>query len=182
MEHTLKKLVLPVLALAAVIVAFVGVSAALERDDSSTPTESTTIPEADCTGSSTSTDGSADATSDDVACEDTSTDDTTTDDTTTDDTTTDDTLPEDDGPEDEGDADAPESGGRPENHGAAVSEAAHTCPPGPEHGPCVSEVARNKAGEPDDGEDDGDELSDSDDTAVSPGPEKGGRGKGRGGR
>jgi hypothetical protein len=31
----------------------------------------------------------------------------------------------------------------PDNHGLAVSTAAHECPEGPEHGPCVSAVARD---------------------------------------
>jgi hypothetical protein len=34
----------------------------------------------------------------------------------------------------------------PDNHGKAVSEAAHATPPGPGHGKAVSEVARSKAG------------------------------------
>lgn len=33
--------------------------------------------------------------------------------------------------------------------GAAVSEAARACPPGPEHGSCVSAVAHSHAGKPD---------------------------------
>jgi hypothetical protein len=37
-----------------------------------------------------------------------------------------------------------------ENHGAVVSEAAHTCEPGPGHGECVSEVARENHGHADD--------------------------------
>ena len=40
-----------------------------------------------------------------------------------------------------------------ENHGAVVSEAAHTCPTGPGHGECVSEVARENPGQADDADD-----------------------------
>ena len=47
------------------------------------------------------------------------------------------------------DADAAKAAGtqeHPENHGKYVSQAARDCPPGPEHGPCVSAVARSDAG------------------------------------
>ena len=44
-----------------------------------------------------------------------------------------------------------EDAGPPENtHGFAVSTAAKECPEGPEHGPCVREVARDNAGKDDD--------------------------------
>jgi cytoskeletal protein RodZ len=35
------------------------------------------------------------------------------------------------------------SSDHPDNHGAAVSQAAHDCPPGPGHGACVSAVAHD---------------------------------------
>lgn len=44
-----------------------------------------------------------------------------------------------------------ESGPEETTPGAAVSDAARTCPPGPEHGDCVSAVARSAAGEPNHG-------------------------------
>jgi hypothetical protein len=48
------------------------------------------------------------------------------------------------------DTDAPDgessSGEHADNHGAAVSQAAHDCPPGPGHGACVSAVAHSDAG------------------------------------
>ena len=47
----------------------------------------------------------------------------------------------------------------PDNHGAAVSEAAHTCPTGPEHGACVSEVARSNAGKDHGGADESDDQA-----------------------
>jgi hypothetical protein len=56
---------------------------------------------------------------------------------------TDDEGTTDDGTTDDGAA--PESA-ELENHGAAVSQAAHDCPPGPEHGPCVRDVAHSDAG------------------------------------
>ena len=37
-----------------------------------------------------------------------------------------------------------------DNHGAVVSEAAQSCPTGPGHGQCVSEVARENRGQADD--------------------------------
>jgi hypothetical protein len=63
----------------------------------------------------------------------------------------------------------------PENHGKHVSEAAHTCPPGPGHGACVREVAQSDVGKSDDAEataddaaevDDADAAEGDDDTAV----------------
>jgi len=46
-----------------------------------------------------------------------------------------------------------EGGGpHPENHGKHVSEAAAKCPPGSEHGPCVSAVARSNVGKGDKGD------------------------------
>ena len=39
-----------------------------------------------------------------------------------------------------------EPGTHPDNHGAAVSQAAHDTPPGPGHGKAVSEVARSNHG------------------------------------
>jgi len=51
--------------------------------------------------------------------------------------------------EDDGDEAA---GPHPENHGKHVSEAAATCPPGSEHGPCVSAVARSNVGQGDKGD------------------------------
>jgi hypothetical protein len=39
------------------------------------------------------------------------------------------------------------AGVHPDNHGADVSTAAHECPEGPEHGPCVSAVARDHDGD-----------------------------------
>jgi hypothetical protein len=38
------------------------------------------------------------------------------------------------------------AGEHPENHGLFVSEAAHNCPEGPEHGPCVAAVAKSDQG------------------------------------
>ena len=38
------------------------------------------------------------------------------------------------------------AGEHPENHGKYVSEAAQSCPPGPEHGACVSAVAHSDQG------------------------------------
>jgi hypothetical protein len=45
-----------------------------------------------------------------------------------------------------GDEDEGEAGEHPDNHGAAVSQAAHDTPPGPGHGKAVSEVARDNHG------------------------------------
>ena len=75
----------------------------------------------------------------------------------------------------------------PDNHGAAVSEAAHTCPPGPEHGACVREVAQSDAGKDHgttdqvDGSDDGpaDSIESADDSGH---PSGRGHGVGKGGR
>ena len=71
-----------------------------------------------------------------------------------------------------------------DNHGAAVSEAAHTCPPGPEHGACVREVAQSDAGKPHADETEEDETpetqGESAPPAAKPGGGKGGQGKGRG--
>jgi cytoskeletal protein RodZ len=38
------------------------------------------------------------------------------------------------------------AGEHPENHGKYVSQAAHECPKGPEHGACVSAVAHSEQG------------------------------------
>ena len=40
------------------------------------------------------------------------------------------------------------AGEHPENHGKYVSQAAHDCPTGSEHGPCVSAVAKSDVGKP----------------------------------
>jgi hypothetical protein len=96
----------------------------------------------DTTDDSTTDDDADDDATDD--CEPSATDDGTTDDGATDDGATDDGTT-DDGTTDDG-AEAPEEG-PVDNHGAAVSQAAHECPPGPEHGPCVREVARDNAGQ-----------------------------------
>ena len=40
------------------------------------------------------------------------------------------------------------AGEHPENHGKYVSQAAHDCPTGSDHGPCVSAVAKSDAGKP----------------------------------
>lgn len=49
-------------------------------------------------------------------------------------------------PESDAPGDESASSEHPDNHGGAVSQAAHDCPPGPEHGPCVSAVAHSDAG------------------------------------
>jgi hypothetical protein len=88
-----------------------------------------------------------------------------------------------------------EAGPPADTHGAAVSAAAKSCPPGPEHGPCVREVARSKGGDDTD-EESGDEPEDevedeveedaaeevTDDVATSGGGGKGGPPAGRGRR
>ena len=155
---------IPVLAVGAVSLAFVGVSAALEDEGSPAPDDPITIPAPDCTTTGTELDGLEPCESTDVV--------------------------DDDVVVDEGDVDTDEGAGeevdgdRPEaddeevwaNHGAAVSDAAHNCPPGPEHGACVSEVARSDAGKPahaqkDAEADEGDETADveeTDDEAGTP--------------
>jgi len=77
-------------------------------------------------------------------CEEPVTDtDGTTDEGATDDGDATDDLTDDGGTADDSEAPADDSLA---NHGAAVSQAAHECPPGPEHGPCVRKVARSDAG------------------------------------
>lgn len=44
------------------------------------------------------------------------------------------------------DASDSSTGEHPDNHGADVSSAAHTCPTGPGHGECVSAVAHDHGG------------------------------------
>jgi hypothetical protein len=163
--HTLRKLT-PVLAIAAASLLFVGVSAALEGEDPPSPEGSTTTTLVDgCT------------TADAAPCEPNAT--TEVDEPDSSDLADDETP--DSEPSDE--ADEPDAGERPDNHGAAVSEAAHTCPPGPEHGACVREVARSDAGKPhaDETEDQTDETQgESAPPSVKPDRGKGGQGKGRG--
>jgi hypothetical protein len=130
---------IPVLALGAASLAFIGVSAALEDEGSPPPDDSTTIPAPDCTTTDTELDGLE-------PCE--STDST---DVVDDEGVVDDEVEVDaDADADEVEGDGTETDGDEgwANHGAAVSDAAHNCPPGPEHGACVSEVARSDAGKP----------------------------------
>jgi hypothetical protein len=152
---------LPVLVLGAASLAFVGVSAALEDDGPPVTDEPTTLPVDDCTTETTL--GEQDEVADGTEAE---------------------------GDDVEGDdetevPDEPASGDEPANHGAAVSEVAHTCPPGPEHGPCVREVARSDAGKPGHGDDedtDDDEVSDETTAPGSSASRGGGNGKGNNGK
>lgn len=161
-----RRLVTTVVAVAATL-GFVGVSAAFESEDPSLGE-----PEVSCPAPSdqTADDGGAtDAVSDDgtvtdptVEATDDGTDDATPGDdceapaaTDTDgstDAVTDDAT--DGSPEEnaaEGDTSADDAA--VDNHGAAVSQAAHDCPPGPEHGPCVREVAHSDIGKGPKGDD-----------------------------
>ncbi len=80
----------------------------------------------------------------------------------TNDERTDNTLSDDESSDD----DSSEEGTHPDNHGAAVSEAAHSCPPGPEHGKCVSAVAHE-------GKDSTDGGTDGEGTTHGKGKDKG---------
>jgi hypothetical protein len=159
-------------------------------DDGAVTDEGT---DATADGGTTATDAATDAGTDDAAAGDeceapaaTDTDGTT--DAVTDDAT--DGTPE----EDAADGDTVADDVAVENHGAAVSQAAHECPPGPEHGPCVREVAQSdvgkgpKGGDESTGDDESVEAGDSDgngsdDTAVEDQGDAGsaGTGKGHGG-
>jgi hypothetical protein len=104
----------------------------------------------------------------------------------------------DDGTPDDGetDGDVTDDGAAPEsadvdNHGAAVSAAAHECPPGPEHGPCVREVAHSDAGKKAKGgddettddevvEDEGAEVGEGEDDVAEDEGDDGSQGHGKG--
>ena len=176
MAHRTRRLVTSLVAIAATL-GFVGVSAALEGED---PTlgepEVVTCPDpsGDAVDDSAATDGTSDTpdegtvtdeASDEAAVDEpTGTDDETTD--TPDACTppevddTDDVTEAVDEVADEDGAEEPSAqSSEVDNHGAAVSQAAHDCPPGPEHGPCVRDVAHSDAGKPAKG---GDESTEDD--------------------
>jgi len=164
MTRTTRRCITALLALAGTV-GLVGVSGALEGEDP-------VLEEVDCV--EVPTDPSCD-----VPVDDTTPDDTTT--TVPDDTTT--TTPDDgtvdDGTVDDGALDdvvTPETG-PVDNHGAAVSTAAHECPAGPEHGPCVREVAKSDAGK---ATETGDELDDEVEDEVEASAAKGGPPEGKG--
>lgn len=171
------------LALGAATLVFVGVAAAVEGGDGTPPDDSTTTVSVDATVS-TDTCATEPAPSEaagavDEGCEVT--------DTTVAGGGDDETVEpdgegadENNGGAEEGVAPEPSDGQeRPANHGAAVSEAARTCPPGPEHGACVSAVARSDAGKPN--TDDSDETETGAPSAKPKGG-KGGANRGRGPR
>jgi hypothetical protein len=97
------------------------------------------------------------------------------------------------GPDEDDEAEAPEdedvaeegddAAGPPEGtHGAAVSAAAHECPPGPEHGPCVAAVASSKAkAKAGDDAETGDDDADGEGGGRPEGVGEQGQGRGRGG-
>jgi hypothetical protein len=184
---------LPVLTVGIATLAIAGVSAALEADPAppvAVPTEQAPAgEELACPGDTTpepvgTTDGTEGDTS--VAADDAAEGDgTEADDGTTDATEGDDCddagVAVDDEDEDLTDVEVDDEVGvdepevtttHPDNHGAAVSEAAHTCPTGPEHGACVSAVAQSDAGKDHGGTDESDETHDR--------PERNAKGNGEG--
>jgi hypothetical protein len=164
----------PALVTLAALLGFVGVSAALEGEPVSSDgpavtcpdTTETTEPVTETTESVTETTESVTETTESTAPSD--------DEVTSDDQGEDGGCAED--PEvDEPDTEAPEveqpevddesdtptteadNTEHPDNHGAAVSQAAHDCPAGSGHGECVSAVAHSDAGKHVDGDDEGDD-------------------------
>ena len=179
----LPRKLLPVLAIGIATLSFAGVSAAMEADpapqappvDQALPDEDEQCPDGTPEGDEDATDEGAEATD---AVEGASTGE-------DDDCDEAEVEADDDDPAkdevDEGPADVPvvTSDLHPDNHGATVSEAAHTCPTGPAHGACVSEVARSDAGknhQESDGADDADDADDADELHAR----SNGKGDGRG--
>ena len=159
----------PILVIGAASLTFIGVSAALEGDDPVLEQEETTTTTTGCADDEVITD---DGVTDD--CDDQGED--------TDGTDGDDPDDGDDGDDDGVEPDNTEAppATHPDNHGAAVSQAAHECPAGPEHGACVREVARDKGDDAPSGEGEDAPVEDETRTAA-PGNNGNGNGKGNGG-
>ena len=188
MTRPARRILTAAVALAATL-SFVGVSAALEGEDPTLGEEEVTCPDEGTTDAGATDDGATDegvpeadeceapegdddATDEDATDEDATDEDATDEDAT--DGTTDEPVVEDDATDGTEDEVLDESVvDEPKNHGAAVSQAAHECPKGPEHGACVREVAQSDVGKKTDGADD--------EVAPEGGPGQGkGQAKGKG--